>query len=487
MKRFMYAGLIVFTYTVVSVTAREQVAYQTYIYDEPLESFVESQAAFVPVEVFGSSLVYEVDGERTFLSLDDPSDIAVDGNGNVVIVDTGNDRIVRTDSEGVVNLVIDGTRGERYELNRPTGVHVASDGTMYVADTRNGRIAIFEPDGTYRSSIGKPDDPRIAEINFRPAKVSRDARGFYFVVLQGGNEGMLVLSPDGRFQGFFGANRVQLNPIQRVQRLFFTEAQLQQLVTRLSPSPTNVAVGSDRLIYMVTSAAESGQIRKFNTAALDLFDRQDFPALGEGPLVLGDIAIDADGNIYAIDVRSGVIYMYDNNGELTFAFGSLNDTGGTVQGLYENPVGIEVDDNGNLYVVDRTEGNVHILRPTRFAEAVKAATDLMSDGRHGEAAPLWRSVLDMNVNFQRAYQGIGMAYYNEEDYDNAALFFRRALDQERFSLAWFQIRLLWVQQYFGVIASSITVLLFAFIIRGGARSRKTSTARNGSAIREDYT
>lgn len=486
MKGSVCVGLILLLSSALSIGAREQVAYQTYIYDEPLDSFIDSQAAFIPSGLFGTSLPYEVNGEVNYLSLDDPSDIGVDREGNIVIVDTGNDRIVRTDREGVVNLVIDGTLGEQYELDSPTGIHVEADGTMYVADTRNGRIAIFESDGTFRTSIGRPDDPRIAELNFRPSKISRDARGFYFVVLQGGTEGMLVLSPDGSFQGFFGANRVRLNPIQRIQRLFFTEAQLQQLVTRLAPSPTNVTVGSDRLIYMVTSAAQSGQIRKFNTAALDLFDRREFPSFDERPLVLGDIAIDAGGNIYAIDIRSGVIYTYDNNGDLMFAFGSLNDTGGIVRGLYENPAAIEVDAAGNLYVVDRTAGTVHILRPTRFAEAVKAANELMSDGRHDAAAPLWRSVLDLNVNFQRAYQGIGMAYYNEEEYENAAFFFRQALDQERFALARFQLRLRWVQRYFGVIASTVTVLLFAFIVHGGVRSRKTSAVADRSAIREDY-
>jgi streptogramin lyase len=464
------------TFLVVLVTAaalplwgQQYVPYESFVYDKPLEQFIPVQAPYVPSDVRGLSLYQEGEGERLFTSLSSPEDLFVTPEGDIWVADTGNDRVLRMNDRGRVDLIVP-------ELDNPSGVYVErlenGEQRVYVAETRASRILIMNAQGDILRTIGKPDDVRLENIRFRPLKVARDARGFFFIVLQGGSEGMLVLTPNGSFSSFFGANRVQLTPLQRIQYLFYTREQLERLVTRLAPSPSNVVIGSDRLIYMVTASANRGQLRKFNTAALDLYDRKEFPAYNPEGLSLVDLDVDASGNIFAVDGRTGMIYMYDNGGELMFSFGGRSETARTIRGLPRTAVAIDVGPEGRLFVLDSTSGAVHIYQPTEFADLVVEANRLFSDGRYSRSEELWKEVLDLNVNFQRAYLGLGMAYYNEEDYSRALEYFREALNEERFSMARFQLRLDWVQDYFGVMATTLTVVAVGYLVLQSRRERR---------------
>ena len=98
-------------------------------------------------------------GNGTLLS---PSDVEVDRNGRIIVVDTGHDRLQVFDHAGgfVSSTGSFGfcphpdCSGTGVQFDRPAGLAVGADGTTaYVADSLNHRIAILEPNDAEAPSI----------------------------------------------------------------------------------------------------------------------------------------------------------------------------------------------------------------------------------------------------------------------------------------------------------------------------------------------
>jgi sugar lactone lactonase YvrE len=86
-----------------------------------------------------------------------------DAAGNLYLTDTGNHRIRRIDTSGIITTVAgNGTQGYagdggpaiNAQLNGPTDIDIASDGTLYVADTNNSCVRAITPDGIIRTVAG---------------------------------------------------------------------------------------------------------------------------------------------------------------------------------------------------------------------------------------------------------------------------------------------------------------------------------------------
>ncbi|MCE5300623.1 MAG: NHL repeat-containing protein [Spirochaetia bacterium] len=87
-----------------------------------------------------------------------PKGIACNEQGDVYVVDTGNDRIARFYNNGKrVKFIrnIGETGSEPGKFNRPSYIALDSAGRIYVTDTGNNRIQVFSKSGGYLCSIGQ--------------------------------------------------------------------------------------------------------------------------------------------------------------------------------------------------------------------------------------------------------------------------------------------------------------------------------------------
>ncbi|MET0645925.1 MAG: NHL repeat-containing protein [Pyrinomonadaceae bacterium] len=89
------------------------------------------------------------DGAGTAAAFNTPSGVALDGDGNLYVADTGNNRVRKVSKEGVVTTLA----GEG-QFDAPVGVAVDKEGNVYVADTYNDRVRVVTKDGQVKTVAG---------------------------------------------------------------------------------------------------------------------------------------------------------------------------------------------------------------------------------------------------------------------------------------------------------------------------------------------
>jgi DNA-binding beta-propeller fold protein YncE len=88
-----------------------------------------------------------------------PSDIAIDNQGNMYILDSGNHRIQKFTPDGKYITTI-GNKGQGpAEFVYPLSLEVDSKGYLYVSDPGNQRVQVLKPDGKDYKTISFSKDP----------------------------------------------------------------------------------------------------------------------------------------------------------------------------------------------------------------------------------------------------------------------------------------------------------------------------------------
>jgi sugar lactone lactonase YvrE len=423
------------------------------------------QSLYVPVGVIGAELYTEApDGVREAVpGLNGPTDLFIDDEGYLYVSDTNNNRVVKMDDQGTLLLEFGAGENDNAKLNAPEGVYVASNGNVYVCDTGNNRIAVYDAGGRWIDEIGKPDAVSLKDVTFIPSRVSMDARGFLYVAAKGVNEGLIVISPDKQFAGFFGSNKVQLSLLDRLKYMLYSEKQRRSSAFGAA-SVTDVFIDREGFVYTTTSSAKSEQIKKYNVGGDNLFDGKNFRV--DDRLALSGsysgITVDHAGNIYAIDSGAGRIYQFDRDGNPMLSFGrKLTDSGLRV-GMFGDPVSIKMNEDGYLFVTDRLFNGVQVFRPTAFMKMIQKADDLFNAGQYAEAKQAGEEILKRNAFYYKAHYIIGKALYREGQWKAAMARFKRVRDTASYSEAFWEWRVEWVRTYFGVVAAAFVVIFFSF-------------------------
>ena len=468
-------------------------SYETYTYSidgQPLKS-PTAYAANTTLASKEMNLLNEKFGAKP---LDAPTDIVTDDESNVYIADSGNNRIVVLNKYYSAIKIIDqyvDENGELQTLNKPEGLYVTSSKSaagsyIYICDTGNSRIVIFDRDYNYVRTLEKPDSALLKAEAFKPKAIAVDKYGRIFVVSSSCFEGVIVMSGEGDFTGFIGAQKVTYSLLQMIWRRFMTEEQRAKQTSNISVSYNNIDVDEDGFVYITNNnidekkqlasikskAADFSPVKKLNSAGDEIMKRNGFfdpggevavSTLGGGIGVssIVDVAVGLEGSWSIVDQKRSRIFTYDQNGNLLFAFGDK----GTQLGNGYKFVAITyhmVDGKNNLIALDSsTTGNkIAVYSPTEYCDTIIAALHNQNTHQYSESIKYWQDVLTRNNNFDLAYIGIGKALYNQGKYEESMEMLSSAYETQSYSDAFAEVR----KDILGVWLIPLLILVIAIVV-----------------------
>ena len=402
-------------------------------------------------------------GEAGFMN--HPEDLYVAPDDTIYVADGENNRILQMTRDGEVLRIITEACGAK--LKKPRGVYVHDDGSIWIADTGNLRIATLNADLTDRKAYVKPDSSLLgANFTFDVQKIFVANTG-YIYALKGAN--LIALDEANQFRGYLGADKVGFSLSRFLIRLFGSKSQIERTVKQEPASYSNFFIGADNMIYGILSNKDTAQIRKLNSVGTNTYPEQTYGFVLTDPTATGsarelkptfsDVTVEANGIITVVDRGTGLIYQYDQDGNLLCCFGGLGDTGG----VFQIPVSIDADSEGYLYVLDYQTNELTVFRPTHFIRLVHQAVTLHGEGRYQEALTYWQQALEIDSNYALAHRGVAKIMGKQDDWRSARRSYQLANDREGYSEAFGEYRHQLFREYFVWVVLGVAVLAFAVI------------------------
>ena len=503
MKKLISVVAIVFALIIVlAAPASAAKTYQTYTYSKS-GTPLYSPDAYTPIRVINSA--YMGLGKT---AIDDPADLEVDELDNVYIADSANNRIVVLDKYFKLKFTISkftNDEGIADKLNSPSGVFITAD-TIFVADTNQNRIVTFDREGNFIKIIPEPESRLFDDDSvYKPVALAVDDYNRLYVVSSTTYQGIIVMTIDGEFIRFVGAQKVTISAWDKIWRMFQTDAQKELTQSYISTEFNNITINDKGFIYVTTSSISDSKVasaiksksssgdyapcKLINQSGDEVMKRNGFwPPAGEvqnsgsssdgsinGVSKIVDVAVGPEQTWSIIDSRRQKVFTYDIDGNLLFAFGDSGSQLGNLSSIKA----ITYMSDGKMMILDNQNDNITIYQRTEYGDILINALANQNNRQYDKAIEDWTEILKRNSNFDTAYIGIADALYRNGDYENAQKYYEAAYDTDGWSDSYKEIRKEWISKYVLVVPLvivAIIVLVAIFFKWAGKVNKKAETA-----------
>jgi sugar lactone lactonase YvrE len=333
-------------------------------------------------------------GPATQAQLNNPVCIVPGANGVLYVCDASNNAIRMIDAGGVIHPLAgngqagfsgDGGRAKRAKLNAPSDVALAANGDLIVADSGNQRLRLIKLGGKrpkistiagngVRGFTGT-GVPALSPLGDPSGVAVRSDGGI--LIAEASNNRVRILR-DGVLANFAGDGVATFGGDGgKASKATFGEI---HGVNIDSQGNILVADNGNNRIRRVDAATEIVQTIAGNGAVA--FSGDGGPATAAG-MSVSDLVVDAQGNILFSDTENDRIRRIDTSGKITTVAGSgtpgfSGDGGAATAAKLDAPTGIALDGSGNLYVADF---NNHRIR--RIDAATQKISTVAGNGAAG--------------------------------------------------------------------------------------------------------
>ena len=471
-KKLLRFSLVIFCLIIafsVSVSALTPSFSSTKSYElDTDDSTINVPVGFVQDGIFGN------DSFGLEMPVSSPEDFCLK-NGYFYVLDSGNGRVVKINSDMKAVNVIDCVKSgdTTLKFKGAKGIAVDDEDNIYVADTDNYRVLKFSQQGELIMTIKRPDEAlKGNNVPFRATKIQVSNIGEIYITVDGINLGIFVFDINGVFSKFVGSTPI----VSTANVLYYYALRAiltpEQIRNRMQNTPLkvhNFCIDGERFIYTVSqnddSVSQDGMVRCLNYNGSNVLDTSivygDVEEGSNKKVRTSFVAVETDGNgnIFLLDQGRNKVFYYSDRGKIMSVFGGKGEQTST----FELPVDIAYD-NGSVYVLDKGRNCISKFVPTTYMNSLITAVSSLKERNLENSLDLWKKVQGQNSNSMYSYYGMGLSYQLDGDYENAMKCFKMANDKDNYSKAFSEYRNKLLKKYGGLIIAGIALLIILITV-----------------------